>query len=64
MWDRAIDWWCRPPWVRIPADSANQRETVYTLEEQFGNFAAVDSLTLPHFYKLTMTMEGHERQPT
>jgi len=41
-----------------PADSANQRETVYTLEEQFGNFTAVDSLTLPHFYKLIMTMEG------
>jgi len=41
-----------------PLDSANQRETVYTLDEQFGNFATVDSLTLPHFYKLTMTMEG------
>ncbi len=41
-----------------PAESANQRETVYTLDEQFGNFAGVDSLTLPHFYKLTMTMEG------
>ncbi len=41
-----------------PLDSANQRETVYTLEETFGNFATVDSLTLPHFDKLTMTMEG------
>jgi hypothetical protein len=41
-----------------PSDSANQRETVYTLDEQFGNFATVDSLTLPYFYKLTMTMEG------
>jgi hypothetical protein len=41
-----------------PADSANQRETIYTLDEQFGNFATVDSLTLPHFYKLIMTVEG------
>ncbi len=41
-----------------PAESASQRETVYTLAEEFGNFGAVDSLTLPHFYKLTMTMEG------
>jgi hypothetical protein len=41
-----------------PDDSANQRETVYTLDETLGNFATVDSLTLPHFDKLTMTMEG------
>ena len=47
-----------PAMAANPMDSANQRETVYTLDEQFGNFAAVDSLTLPHFYKLTMTMEG------
>ena len=41
-----------------PLDSANQRETVYTIDETLGNFATVDSLTLPHFDKLTMTMEG------
>ncbi len=41
-----------------PTESASQKETVYTLDEQFGNFAVVDSLTLPHFYKLTMTIEG------
>lgn len=41
-----------------PTESASQTETIYTLVEEFGNFAAVDSLTLPHFYKLTMTMEG------
>ncbi len=47
-----------PAMASNPIDSAGQRETVYTLDEQFGNFGTVDSLTLPHFYKLTMTMEG------
>jgi len=53
----AIAWWCRPLWLQS-CGLGEPEETVYTLDEQFGNFAAVDSLTLPHFYKLTMTMEG------
>jgi len=47
-----------PAMATNPLESSGQRETVYTLDEAFGNFATVDSLTLPHFYKLTMTMEG------
>jgi hypothetical protein len=41
-----------------PAESSGQRDTLYTLVEQFGDFKEVDSLTLPHSYKLVFTIEG------
>ena len=36
----------------------SQGDTVYTLTEDFGDFKTVDGLTLPHDYKLDMTIEG------
>jgi hypothetical protein len=41
-----------------PAESSDQRNTLYTLVKQFGDFKEVDSLTLPHSYKLVLTIEG------
>ena len=43
---------------RTPSESAEQKDTIYTLVETYGDFKAVDSLTLPHTYKLVLTIEG------
>ncbi len=43
---------------RTPNESAAQKDTVYTLVETYGDFKTVDSLTLPHTYKLVFTIEG------
>jgi hypothetical protein len=49
----------QPAWMAsTPAESSGQRDTLYTLVEQFGDFKEVDSLTLPHSYKLVLTIEG------
>jgi len=41
-----------------PEDSSAQRDTIYTLVEQFDNFKEVDGLTLPHACRLDFTIEG------
>jgi len=43
---------------RTPTESSGQRETIYTIQESFSDFQVVDDLTLPHSYKLTLTIEG------
>jgi hypothetical protein len=49
----------RPPnMVGNPDESAGQRDTIYTLVEQFADFKEVDGLTLPHSYMLHFTIEG------
>lgn len=44
--------------VSVPADSPSQRDTLYHIEESFGDFRTVDGLTLPHAWKLTYSREG------
>jgi hypothetical protein len=44
-----------------PADSAGQRDTIYTIVEHFGDFKEVDSLNLPHAYKIVLTIEGQRQ---
>jgi hypothetical protein len=44
--------------ARTPADSSAQRETVYHIQEYFEDFKQVDSLTLPHVYRITYSREG------
>jgi hypothetical protein len=44
-----------------PADSAGQRDTIYTIVEHFGDFKEVDSLNLPHSYKIVLTIEGQRQ---
>jgi hypothetical protein len=41
-----------------PTKSSGQRDITYTIVESYGDFKTVDSLTLPHAYKLVMTIEG------
>lgn len=55
--------------LRVPAYLANtmpsltqdQLEGSYRLREEFGAFKTVDGLTLPHFYKLVLTVEGQDQ---
>lgn len=44
--------------VGRPEDSSGQRDTVFTLVEQFDDFKEVDGLTLPHACRLHFTIEG------
>jgi hypothetical protein len=41
-----------------PDASSGQRDTIYTIEEMFGDFKTVDSVTIPHGYKSIYTVEG------
>ncbi|HYK89268.1 MAG TPA: hypothetical protein VE398_10885 [Acidobacteriota bacterium] len=50
-----------PMMVSTPGQSSGQRDTVYTLVEQFDGFKEVDGLMLPHSYKLDLTIEGQDR---
>ncbi len=43
---------------RTPTESAGQRDTIQTIVESYDDFRTVDSLTLPHAYKLVQTIEG------
>jgi hypothetical protein len=47
--------------VNSPVASSGQRDTLYRLEENFGDFKAVDGLTLPHSWKLTFSREGMDK---
>ncbi len=40
--------------------SAHQRDTIYTLVENFDDFKETDGLTLPQSYKLKFTIEGQD----
>jgi len=44
-----------------PEQSAQMRETRFTLSEFFSEFKEVDGLTLPHGYKLDFTYEGQNQ---
>ncbi len=44
--------------ITNPQQSSQQKDTIYTLVEQFGDFKTVDGLTLPHSYKFLMNIEG------
>jgi len=44
-----------------PTGSGRLKDTIYTIVEQFGDFKAVDSLTLPHSCKMVFTIEGQEQ---
>lgn len=41
-----------------PEDSSSQRETLYHIQEWFEDFRTVDSLNLPHNYRMTYSREG------
>ena len=41
-----------------PLSTTGRQDTVYTLWEVFDNFRETDGLTLPHAYKLMLTIEG------
>jgi hypothetical protein len=41
-----------------PEDSSSQRETLYYIQEWFDDFNAVDSLNLPHNYRMVYSREG------
>jgi len=41
-----------------PEDSYGQVDTTFTLQEVYSDFRIVDSISLPHAYKLIMTIEG------
>lgn len=41
-----------------PEDSSSQRETLYHIQEWFDDFKTVDSLNLPHAYKMVYSREG------
>jgi len=41
-----------------PMESAQKRDTFYTLVESYDDFQTVDSLSLPHAYKLVQTIEA------
>ncbi len=41
--------------------SGRLKDTIYTIVEQFGDFKAVDSLTLPHSCKMVFTVEGQNQ---
>jgi len=41
-----------------PAASSGQSDTIFHIEETFTDFKTVDSLTLPHSWKLTFSREG------
>ncbi len=44
--------------ANTPAESSSQHDTIYHIEETFGDFKTVDSVTLPHTWKLTYSREG------
>ena len=46
---------------RSPTESSSQRDTLYQLKEDYSDFKEVDSLTLPHAYKLVYSMEGQNQ---
>jgi hypothetical protein len=46
---------------RSPMESSGQRDILYQLKEDYSDFKEVDSLTLPHAYKLVYTMEGQNQ---
>jgi len=43
---------------RRPEESSAQRDTIFTVVEQFDDFKEVDGLTLPHACRLDLTIEG------
>jgi hypothetical protein len=45
----------------MPSLTQDQLEGFYRLREEFGAFKTVDGLTLPHFYKLVLTVEGQDQ---
>ncbi len=46
------------PGGRSVADTSSQNDVYYKLQEWFGDFRAVDSLTLPHSYRLSFSRQG------
>jgi hypothetical protein len=49
----------RPPNMGTrPEESSSQRETLYHIQEWFDDFRPVDSLNLPHIYRLVYSREG------
>jgi hypothetical protein len=44
--------------TRTPEAASRQRETRYTVVEDFADFAAEQNLTLPHTYRLHLTLSG------
>jgi hypothetical protein len=49
------------PAKTLPDLTQDQLEGFYRLREEFGAFKTVDGLTLPHSYKLVLTIEGQSQ---
>jgi hypothetical protein len=47
-----------PNMANNPTASSAQQDTIYHIEETFGDFKTVDSLTVPHSWKITFSREG------
>jgi len=51
-------WGTRPAAADYRADEGSDLDNLRYAQVDVSDFTAVDSLTLPHFYKLIMTVEG------
>jgi hypothetical protein len=49
---------------RNPTESASQKESIYRLTEEFSDFKTENNLTLPHLYRLLLTVELPQRTQT
>jgi hypothetical protein len=49
---------------RNPTESAAQKESIYRLTEEFSDFKTENNLTLPHLYRLLLTVELPQRTQT
>lgn len=49
---------------RTSTESASQKESIYRLTEEFSNFKTENNLTLPHTYRLLLSVELPQRTQT
>lgn len=49
---------------RVSTESASQKESIYRLTEEFSNFKTENNLTLPHTYRLRLSVELPQRTQT